>query len=502
MIDQFRGDYLQRYQGQFSQGGFRLLLDHGAYFSDCYYEYANTTTGPGHATLLTGAYSNGHGILANEWWDPQKERMVTSVEDDNVRIVGISSNGSGASPHNLLADTLGDELKLATQGKAKVFGIALKDRAAILTTGFSADGAYWIDHKSGAWITSTYYRNELPAWVQNFNASKRAEKYLNRDWKDDQGHVLRTTKAEPGKNSDFFKLVGPTPFGNEYEFEFARELITYEKLGRDPATDLLVISLSPNDLLGHQVGPDSPEMAAMALALDHELAGFFDFLGHELGLANVWIALSADHGVAPTAGVSSKLHIPAPLLPGSKVKAELNQMLTGQLSPGHPQEFVVDFGPAIAWLNDKAFTSIRMKEEDAENQVGEDLKQVGMRTYYTRSQLAKGDVPDTETGRRFMHSYSPEGGWYVIGVPPPFAEGSEQGADHGSSYSYDRNVPLAFFGIPFQPGIYRTHSEPVDLVATLASLLGINRPTSAVGRVLTEALATGHPGVGAQAGAP
>ena len=336
--------------------------------------------------------------------------------------------------------------------------------------------------------------------MQNFNASKRAEKYLNREWKDDQGHVLRTTKPEPGKNSDFFKLVGSTPFGNEYELEFARELITYEKLGHDPATDLLVISLSPNDLLGHQVGPDSPEMAAMALALDRELAGFFDFLGHELGLANVWIALSADHGVAPTASVSSKLHIPAPILPGSKVKAELNQMLSAQLSPGHPQEFVVDFGPALAWLNDKAFASVKMKEEDAEHAVGEDLKQAGMRAYYTRSQLAKGDAPDTETGLRFLHSYSPEGGWYVIGVPPPFAEGSEQGADHGSSYSYDRHVPLAFFGIPFQPGIYRTHSEPVDLVTTLASLLGINKPTSAIGRVLTEGLAAGHHGAGAEQG--
>ena len=163
VIDQFRGDYLQRYQDQFGQGGFRLLLDHGAYFSDCYYEYANTTTGPGHATLLTGAYSNGHGILANEWWDPHKEKMVTSVEDDNARLVGISSNGPGASPHNLLADTLGDELKLATQGKARVFGIALKDRAAILPAGFSADGVYWIDHKSGAWITSDVLPQRTPA---------------------------------------------------------------------------------------------------------------------------------------------------------------------------------------------------------------------------------------------------------------------------------------------------------------------------------------------------
>ncbi len=200
---------------------------------------------------------------------------------------------------NLLADTLGDELKLATQGKSRVFGIALKDRASVLPAGFAADGAYWIDRASGAWITSTYYRNELPKWAQDFNDSKRAEKYLNQEWKDSNGNVLRTTKPAEGKAGNFYDLVGSTPLANDYEFEFARELITYEKLGNGPATDLLIISLSANDILGHKVGPDSPEMQAMAMAMDRQLAGFFEFLGHQIGLANIWIALSADHGVAP-----------------------------------------------------------------------------------------------------------------------------------------------------------------------------------------------------------
>src|SRR5438105_5725255 len=157
VVDQLRGDYLERYRNQFGEGGFRLLLDHGAYFTDCNYDYANTRTAPGHATLGSGAYSNGHGIMANEWWDPQKKKTVTSVEDGATKIVGIADAGPGSSPHNLQADTLGDELKLATQGKARVFGIALKDRAAILPNGFSADAAFWIDHNTGAWITSTYY---------------------------------------------------------------------------------------------------------------------------------------------------------------------------------------------------------------------------------------------------------------------------------------------------------------------------------------------------------
>jgi arylsulfatase A-like enzyme len=492
VIDQFRGDYLARYADHLGEGGFRLLTDHGAYFPDCSFDYANTVTAPGHATLLTGAYSDGHGILANQWWDPQKKRMVTAVEDDTTRLVGVPSNAPGASPHNLLADTLGDELKLATAGKSRVFGIALKDRAAVLSAGFAGDGAYWIEPKSGAWITSTFYRSELPTWVTRFNDSQRSGKYLNQEWKDDQGKVLRTTKPEPGKPADFYKLVGSTPFGNDYELEFARELITYEKLGDGPATDLLVISLSPNDILGHEVGPDAPEMQAMALAIDKELADFFNFLGHQIGLANVWIALSADHGVAPLPAVANKLHIPAAGLSDSKERIELNRVLSAKLSSGHPADYVSNFSYPLAWLNEDAFAALRMKEEDAERVVGEALEQIGMRGYYSRSQLAKGEVPRSEIGLRYEHSYSPLGGWFVFAVPRLFVVGSESGTDHGSPYNYDTHVPLAFYGIPFQPGSYRTDTEPVDLAVTLASLLGINPPSSATGRVLTEAVTPIH----------
>jgi len=177
VIDQFRGDYLERYRDQFGEGGFRLFLDRGADFTDCNYVYANTRTAPGHATLFTGAYSDGHGIFANEWWDPRTHRVVTSVFDDSTKTLGGHGGAAGSSPHNLLASTLGDELKLATQGKSRVYGISLKDRAAVLPAGWAGDGAYWIDHNSGAWITSTYYRNQLPEWVTNFNRSGRVQRF-------------------------------------------------------------------------------------------------------------------------------------------------------------------------------------------------------------------------------------------------------------------------------------------------------------------------------------
>ena len=493
VIDQFRGDYLERYHDQFGDAGFRLFMDRGAYFSNCNYNYANTRTAPGHSTLFTGAYSNGHGIADNEWWDAKKKKMVTSVEDDAVKLVGVSATDPGASPHNLLADTIGDELKLATQGKSRVFGISLKDRAAILPGGFAADAAYWIDPKSGAWITSTYYRSDLPQWVQNFNGS-RPQKYWDRDWKGPQGAVLRSTahrKSKDGSDAGFYEVVGATSLANDYEIEFAKELVVYENVGRGPATDLLSVSLSANDILGHQVGPDSPEMQQMALDLDRQLAEFFNFLGQQIGLANVWIALSADHGVSSLPDAVKKLHIPAANLGGEHLEEKINAAMAAKFSPGHPATYVrLDY--PLAWLDENAFTALHVRERDAESAVGEAMRQAGIRDFYTKSQLAAGEAPNTALGRKYLNSYSPHGSWFVMGVPDIYTVGSTKGTDHASPYTYDTHVPLAFFGLPFQAGTYRTNAEPIDLAATLASLLGINAPSHSVGRVLTEALAPSH----------
>jgi predicted AlkP superfamily pyrophosphatase or phosphodiesterase len=505
VIDQFRGDYLERYRDQFGDGGFRVFIDRGAYFTDCNYDYANTRTAPGHATLFTGSYTSGHGIIANEWWDPQKKKRVTSVEDDTTKLVGVAKTGVGASPHNLLSDTLGDELKLATGGKARVFAISLKDGAAVLPAGFSGDAAYWIDPKSGDWITSTYYRPNLPEWVRNFNGSHRTDKFWNRDWrdKDGDGNMLGSTAPRNGKDgtpAGFYEVVGSTPFANDYQLEFAKELVLYEKLGAGPATDLLVVSLSANDILGHQVGPDSRQMRSMALELDRSLAEFFSFLGHQIGMANVWMALSADHGVAPLPDFAKTLRLPTANLDAKALREQINSLLSKKYA--QKADYVVYLDYPQAWLNEDAFAGIFAgvvaghsaghKESDAEADAGEAMKQAGLGGYFTKSQLAHGETPATEIGRRYAHSYSPEGGWYVIGIPRPFQIGVAKGTDHATPFSYDTHVPLAFYGLAFQPGIYRTHAEPVDLAVTLASLLGINAPAQATGRVLTEALPPPH----------
>ena len=497
VIDQFRGDYLERYRDQFGDGGFRLFLDHGAYFTDCNFDYANTRTGPGHSTLFTGAYTDGHGFLANDYWDFKNKRAVPFVEDDKTKLLGVPGDKVGASPHHLMADTLGDELKLATQGRAHVFGISLKDRAAVLPAGYAGDAAYWIEPKSGLWVTSTYYRSDLPKWVQDFNSSNRAAKYWDRDWKDAQGNLLRSTahrKEKDGSDAGFYEVIGSTPIGNEYELEFAKELVVYENLGSGPVTDLLAISLSPNDILGHQGGPDASEMKTMALALDRELADFFNFLGHQIGLANVWIALSADHGISALPEAAKAMRIPAASMDGANLDGQINTALAAKFSPGHPAVYVKMEYP-MAWLNEEAFAAVQVKERDAETAAGEAMKRAGLRDYYTKWQLAEGAVPNTALGRKYLNSYSQEGGWWVMGVPDPYTIGPARGADHTSPYTYDTHVPLAFYGLPFQTGVYRTHAEPVDLAPTIASLLGINAPTHSRGRVLTEAVAPQHSAV-------
>ena len=517
VVDQFRGDYLERYRDRFSPDGFRLLMDKGAWFTECYYDYANLHTAPGHATLGTGAYTNGHGIINNEWYDPARGGTFTSVQDADVQDVGNGKTGWSASPRNLLASTFSDEVKLATAGKAKVFGISFKDRSAILPVGHAADGAFWIDKDSGAFISSTYYYRDgkLPAWAQKFNEEKRAEKYWGLKFTDGKGTVFRTTergqKDLDGTPLSFYDIVGRTPYANEYELEFARELITSEQLGQHDVTDVLTISFSGYDILGHKVGPDSPQLVAETLALDKQLAAFFGFLGRQIGLANVWIAMSADHGIPPYPETAAAMRIPANRFNITALRKQLNAAIAERYPKAKGKDFVKSVKWPQVFLGADAFEGSGVFEAEAERVAGElvadiysqALKAGGskptgptmMRGFFTRAQLEAGvdNAAADDTARKHVHSFSPLPGWYVMMVPPPYLvtyseERWRNDDDHGVLYSYDAHVPLIFYGLPFQPGQYRTHAEPVDLAVTLTSLLGVSKPTHAVGRVLTEAL--------------
>jgi Type I phosphodiesterase / nucleotide pyrophosphatase len=492
IIDQFRGDYLERYHQEFGPNGFRLFTDRGAYFPSCYYQYANTRTAPGHATIATGAYSPAHGIFSNEWWDAAQKRVVSSVEDSATKLIGAEVEGIGSSPHNLLADTLGDELRLATQGQSRVYGIALKDRAAILSTGFSANGAFWIDRSSGAWITSTYYMSSAPRWLLAFNGQDSAKKYLNQEWKDTDGTVLASTKPhnfDDGTPVSYYELVGSTPFGNDYEFDFARALIQEEKIGIGAVTDLLVISLSANDVLGHMAGPDAPEMRAMALALDRQISDFATFLTQQYGQGQFWLALTADHGIAPLQATDRQLKLPSAAPSDAEVRAQLNKDVAARLHK--PGEYIRSVSYPIVFVNSEGFPP-NLSEAEAETHVAEAMKSDGFLAAFTKEQMGNGELPPTPLGHLYLNSFSPYGGAWVMGVPMPFAytATAKAIADHGAPYSYDQHVPLAFYGSAFKSGVYRDQVEPIDLAATLAVMLGINKPTSSSGRVLTEAIAS------------
>jgi predicted AlkP superfamily pyrophosphatase or phosphodiesterase len=525
VIDQFRGDYLNRDQAKFKGRGFNLFMKQGAWFTDCYYDYINTKTGPGHATIGTGAYSDGHGIDSNEWWDPTRsyDEQVTSVEDERYRLVdlphdsipanqpGAPANAAkwvvGSSPLNLRATTLGDELRLATQGRARVFSVSLKDRAAILPAGQAANAAYWVDPISGHFTTSTYYEQHLPAWGSTFNSSGRAEQ------------AAREANLQGTKQ--FFNQVGKTPAANSYELDFAKALIKNEKLGQNGVTDLLVISLSANDLQGHQNGPDSPSEEQMILALDHDLDSFNTWLDQNIGLSNVWMALTADHGVAPVAGEAAKLGIHAVAVNMGKVYAQLNAELDKRFVHGENVNFLMpDPDLPHVVLDRRAFEKAGVDEKTAEDTVAALLpaavaaqdptpsptlrsgasaepaeKRLAPSPHvqytFTHLQIAHGELPPTDLGRRVAHSYVDHGNWFVMMVLDAYQRsGNSQfaGTTHFSPWSYDRHVPLAFYGAPFIPGEYHELVAPVDLAVTFASLAGVNRPSAAVGHVLTRAL--------------
>jgi len=527
VIDQFRGDYLDRYRDSFATpNGFNLFLKKGAYFGSCYYDYANTKTAPGHSTIGTGAYTDGHGIGSNEWWDLSRstDHPVSSVEDPRYKLVGTFDDlpvpdppgidpktpRVGSSPLNLRATTIGDEVRLATAGEAKLYGVSLKDRAAILPSGQTANGAFWIDQATGRFVTSTYYMAELPEWATRFNKGPRVAQAVK-----DAGLDATT---------QFYNLVGRTPAANSYELDFAEALIDGEKLGQHKVTDVLTVSLSANDILGHQLGPDSDAEKEMVLALDKDINTFFTDLDKKVGLANVLVAFTADHGVAPIPAESAKLGVSSARLDLEAFIDSLNASLNKRFAPGaeKPMKFFLPAQelPNIA-LDPRVFEGLGVKEADAEQAVVEAIPAAvaaqgpppipldnptttpeGTRSYaesridaspqlaFVRSRvdLAAGKIPDTQFGELIKHSYTDHGGWYVTVFPTAYQMEYLSGIQttHFSPWSYDRHVPLGFFGAEIVPGRYRDQVAPVDIAATFASILGVNAPSASVGKVLVE----------------
>jgi hypothetical protein len=506
VLDQFRGDYLDRYRDDFkTPNGFNLFLKKGVHFTDCYYDYGNLITAAGHSTIGTGSYTDGHKIPGNEWWEQGpngKLRLVTSVSDDRYKLVGVPDGGEvspGASPYREAASTLGDELELATQGRAKVFGVSFKDRAAILTSGHATKGAFWTDHESGAFITSTYWMPELPAWAKAFNASDERE---------------NARKAAGVPTGNFYEDVGQKPAAVQYLVDFAKALVKNENLGKNGVTDMLTLSISNTDILGHKVGPDSPRQREMIDGVDVSLNDFFTFLDKQVGLQNVVVALTGDHGVAPTMEAANNAQMPSVAIKGGAMLKALEAGLQKKWPAKHDQKYVLGGQYPYIQLNQEAFEAVHVNELEAETAAAQVLQAVladdasigvkrsgqavpagrladplGLGSVYPVAKMRSGEIPDTELGRRVLHSYSPYVGWAIwVNFSAFQFPGSEKGATHYSSFAYDRHVPLDFYGAMFIPGTYHDRVAPVDIAATFASILRVNQPSNIEGKVLTQVM--------------
>jgi hypothetical protein len=527
-IDQFRADYLTRFadlylpaEGAQGVGGFRWLMERGAYHTDAHHDHYPLFTGPGHSIHLTGAPPYKTGIVGNEWFDRDLNAERYCVQDARSPLVGAADPDGkrGISPATLRVSTVGDELKMATGGQAKVWGLAFKDRAAVLMAGHLADGVLWFDDETAAWISSRFYFKDgaLPGWVTGWNAAKKIDPYfgkawelsvppaaLKRLWKPGNEfanprpglgtsfpHPVTGGLAKPGRA--FYAAFESTPYGNEYVLETAEELIRREGLGADAIPDLLAINLSTNDYIGHSFGPDSAEVLDATVQTDRQLSRFFRFLAKTVpgGLANVTLVLTADHGVAPMVEEMKRSGFAtASAYQETALAAAVKGALEGALGPGDWLTAISEFN---VYLNLDALAKKGVEPARAETVAAEALRrQPGIYAAYTRAQILDGRMPDTDIGHRVVLGFHPKvSGDVVIVLDPytlPGAGSAVKGTTHGTTYAYDTSVPLLLAGAGIKPGRYTQRVSTLDIAPTLSTLLGVLQPSGCEGHVLSPAL--------------
>jgi Type I phosphodiesterase / nucleotide pyrophosphatase len=472
VVDQFRYDYLTRFRSDY-HAGFERLLTRGAVFTNAHFIHLPTVTAVGHSTFLTGATPAMSGIVGNEWYDRAAAGMVTSVSDRTVQLLG--AGGTGSSPARLLVSTLGDELKIA-HPDSKVIGISLKDRSAILSSGHMADAAYWMDVSTGNFVSSTFYFAQLPGWVKDFNASRPEESYRGARW---LNHVI------PEKGAVSW-AVAASPFGNDLLERFTERAIQAERLGQRGATDLLTVSFSSNDIVGHALGPDSPEVKAISIETDQALGKLFAFLDSTVGMANVLVIMTGDHGVAPLPEVSAARKMPGGRMPHGIVQSTVQAALTARFGEGRwiaaPSEFTLYFNQDL--IRDKKLDPAEVDRVAAE--AARHIPHVFR--VYTREQLLSGVAMEDPVGRAVMNGfYGPRSGDLFV-VAEPYWIFFAKGTTHGTAFGYDTHVPLIFMGPGIRTGRF---NEPVainDVAPTLATYLDVETPSGSVGRCLAEIL--------------
>ena len=534
VVDQFRYDYLERFGDLFGPNGFRRLMRDGASWTQSNYDHMPTYTAPGHGTMMTGAYPAESGIIGNEWLDRATGKRITSVSDESVKLLGGNPNDPAASPSRLMASTVGDELRLATNDRAKVIGISVKDRSAILPAGRHANAAYWFNWLTGTMVSSTYYFKQLPTWVTSFNNAKPADKYFGAKWErllpedeylkrvgpDDPKwenvsnawtpdtntfpHTITGGETAPGQK--FYTALDYSPFTNDILVSFAEGAIVNEQLGQDDDTDVLTVSFSANDYVGHRFGPYSQEVMDVTLRTDRNISTLLDFIDARVGLANTLVAFTADHGVSPIPEHAAAMGLGGGRIPFATVMGKIQAAISARYNPqgktpDPTTDYLLRFQEGTAWRewfinNNIYFNYDALKrdgvdvEEFSQVVVRAALSVPGIARCFTRLQLLRGATSVTDPiERRALHGFYPSRSGDVVMVAEPYKYIAETiTATHGSPYSYDTHVPTIIMGAGVNPGRYLEAATPADIAPTLSALLRITAPSNSTGRVLVEAL--------------
>ncbi|MGZ3919912.1 MAG: alkaline phosphatase PafA [Bacteroidia bacterium] len=499
VVDQMRNDYIYRYWNRYSNGGFRRLVNDGFYFKNNHFNYIPTYTGPGHSSIYTGTTPRAHGIIANDWYDKKTNSTMYCVQDAGVKSIGTANKSGMMSPKNQISSTIGDELKMTSNKKGKVIGIALKDRSAILPAGHAADAAYWYDEETGNFITSSWYMNELPQWLKDFNAKQLPKKYLEGGWNtmtypegytssiaDDNNYESVPNKKDkptfPYSYKSFieknnFGIIRATPFGNSITKDLTLDCIKNEQLGKDNVTDLFCISFSSTDIIAHSYGPRSVEVEDTYLRLDKDLEEILNYLDKEVGKNNYVVFLTADHGGADVPKHLMDNKIPAGYLWDAKIKKDIQNYF---LSAYGDSLILINVSNEQVFLDEKKMAGMKLDRDEVEDNLSKFLLSItGIAEAYP-SKVVKYESFEKNDYRALLqngYNHTMSGNVCFI-FRPGWMDYAEKGTTHGAAYNYDTHVPLLFYGKGIKKGTSFNYTTITQIAPTVCELLQINQPNA------------------------
>ena len=505
VIDQMRWDYLYRYYNRYSTGGLKRIINKGFSFENTLLPYVPTYTAVGHTTIYTGGIPATHGMVGNNWFDKVSNKNVYCTDDSTVQGVGNNDVSGKMSPKNMWATTITDELRLSNNFESKVIGIALKDRGAILPAGHSANAAYWYDEKTGKWITSNYYMQQLPDWVNVFNAKDEPGNMMKKDWNtlypintytqstaDNQDYELAlsglTSPVFPHKLSTVgsvkYSTFKYTPYAATYTFNFAKAAIENEKLGSGKATDFLTVSISSTDYMGHSFGPNSIEAEDTYLRLDKDIADFLNYMDAKIGINNYLVFLSADHGAAHVPAFLKEHKIDAGVFSDLAINQQLNKIVEDSFGI---KQTILSVQNYQVYINVRSIKNNSKDISAVKNLIIQTLKNLPFITNVFETDKMNDITLAEPLKTMLINGYTPtRSGDIQFIVKPGYFDGGKKGTTHGLWNPYDAHIPLLFYGWNIKPGKTNRETYMTDIAPTLAAMLHIQMPSGSVGKVLGE----------------